>query len=56
MTDYTHLNLKDDVDDQAPNFGLAPDLESGERIAEDARRLRPTMLTVEHASERHGRA
>lgn len=27
MTDYTHLNLKDDVDDQAPNFGLAPDLE-----------------------------
>ena len=28
MTDYTHLNLKDDVDDQAPNFGLAPDLEA----------------------------
>ena len=27
MSDYTHLNLKDDVDDQAPNFGLAPDLE-----------------------------
>jgi len=27
MTDYTHLNLKDDVDDQTPNFGLAPDLE-----------------------------
>ena len=27
MSDYTHLNLKRDVDDQAPNFGLAPDLE-----------------------------
>jgi mannose-6-phosphate isomerase-like protein (cupin superfamily) len=27
MSDYTHLNLKDDVDDQAPNFGLSPDLE-----------------------------
>ena len=27
MSDYTHINLKEDVDDQAPNFGLAPDLE-----------------------------
>ncbi len=27
MADYTKLNLKDDVDDQAPNFGLSPDLE-----------------------------
>ena len=27
MSDYTHLNLKQDVDDQAPNFGLAPDME-----------------------------
>jgi mannose-6-phosphate isomerase-like protein (cupin superfamily) len=27
MSDYTHLNLKDDVDDQAPNFGLSPNLE-----------------------------
>ena len=26
MSDYTHLNLKE-VDDQAPNFGLSPDLE-----------------------------
>jgi len=26
MSDYTHLNLKD-VEDQAPNFGLLPDLE-----------------------------
>ena len=28
MSDYTHINLKDDVDDQAPNFGLAPNMES----------------------------
>src|SRR5918912_3835650 len=28
MTDYTHLNLKADVDDQAPNFGLSPNLEA----------------------------
>ena len=27
MSDYTHLNLKDDVDDQATNFGLSPNLE-----------------------------
>ncbi len=26
MSDYTHLNLKD-VEDQAPKFGLSPDLE-----------------------------
>jgi mannose-6-phosphate isomerase-like protein (cupin superfamily) len=25
---YTKLNLKEDVDDQAPNFGLSPDLEA----------------------------
>jgi hypothetical protein len=28
MSDYTHINLKDDVDDQAPNFGLSPHLEA----------------------------
>jgi quercetin dioxygenase-like cupin family protein len=28
MADYTHINLKDDVDDQAPNFGLSPQLET----------------------------
>ena len=28
MAGYTKVNLKDDVDDQAPNFGLAPDLEA----------------------------
>jgi len=28
MAEYTHLNLKQDVDDQAPNFGLAPNIEA----------------------------
>lgn len=28
MADYTHINLKEDVDDQAPNFGLSPNLET----------------------------
>lgn len=28
MSDYTHINLKTDVDDQAVNFGLSPNLES----------------------------
>jgi mannose-6-phosphate isomerase-like protein (cupin superfamily) len=28
MSDYTHLNLRDDVEDSAVSFGLAPDLEA----------------------------
>ena len=28
MSDYTHINLKEDVDDQAPNFGLAGEIEA----------------------------
>jgi uncharacterized cupin superfamily protein len=28
MSDYTLINLKDDVEDQAPNFGLSPNLET----------------------------
>ena len=28
MAHYTKVNLKDDVEDQAPNFGLAPNLEA----------------------------
>ena len=27
MSDYTHTNLKEDVDDQAPGFGLSPHVE-----------------------------
>jgi len=28
MADYTLINLKQDVEDQAPNFGLSPNLEA----------------------------
>ena len=28
MSDYTHINLREDVDDQALGFGLSPDIES----------------------------
>jgi mannose-6-phosphate isomerase-like protein (cupin superfamily) len=28
MADYTLINLREDVDDQAPNFGLSPNLET----------------------------
>ena len=28
MTDYTHRNLKDDVENSAEKFGLSPDLET----------------------------
>ena len=28
MSNYTHINLKSDVEDQAPNFGLSPQLET----------------------------
>ena len=27
MRRYTHINLKDDVEDQAPKFGMSPNLE-----------------------------
>jgi mannose-6-phosphate isomerase-like protein (cupin superfamily) len=33
MSEYTIKNLKEDVEDQAPNFGLSPDLEA--RFARD---------------------
>ena len=33
MTSFTKVNLRDDVEDQAPKFGLAPDLEA--RFAHD---------------------
>jgi mannose-6-phosphate isomerase-like protein (cupin superfamily) len=28
MTDYTHMNLKDDVENASEKFGLAPDMEA----------------------------
>ena len=27
MTGYTHINLREDVEDQAPKFGMSPNLE-----------------------------
>jgi mannose-6-phosphate isomerase-like protein (cupin superfamily) len=27
MSNYTHINLKEDVEDQAPKFGMSPNLE-----------------------------
>jgi mannose-6-phosphate isomerase-like protein (cupin superfamily) len=40
MAAYTKVNLKEDVDDQAPNFGLAPDLEA---------RMARVPLELEHS-------
>ena len=40
MTDYTKINLKDDVEDQAPNFGLAPHIEA---------RMARVPLELEHS-------
>jgi mannose-6-phosphate isomerase-like protein (cupin superfamily) len=40
MADYTKVNLKEDVDDQAPNFGLAPNLEA---------RMARVPLELEHS-------
>ena len=40
MTDYTHINLKEDVEDQAPNFGLSPNLEA---------RMARVPLEMEHS-------
>jgi len=42
MSDYTHLNLKD-VEDQAPNLGVSPDLEF--RMARVALGLENSGLT-----------
>lgn len=43
MTDYTHVNLKRDVEDQAPKFGYAPNLES--RFARVALELESSGLS-----------
>ena len=40
MADYTKVNLKEDVEDQAPNFGLAPNLEA---------RMARVPLELEHS-------
>ena len=38
MTDYTHKNLKDDVENASEKFGLAPDMEA--RFAREAMDLK----------------
>ena len=43
MADYTHINLKQDVEDMAPKFGFAPDLES--RFARGALELENSGLS-----------
>jgi mannose-6-phosphate isomerase-like protein (cupin superfamily) len=43
MADYTHLNLKDDVEDLAPKHGLSPNLES--RFARTALGLEKSGMT-----------
>ncbi len=40
MADYTKVNLKEDVEDQAPNFGLSPNVES---------RMARVPLEMEHS-------
>jgi mannose-6-phosphate isomerase-like protein (cupin superfamily) len=43
VADYTKLNLKADVEDQAPRFGYSPDLES--RFARKPRELERSGLS-----------
>ena len=45
MAAYTKVNLKDDVEDQAPNFGLAPNLEA--RMARVPLRLEQSGLSYQ---------
>jgi mannose-6-phosphate isomerase-like protein (cupin superfamily) len=45
MTDYTIRNLKDDVEDAASKFGLAPDVEA--RFARDALECRNMGLSYQ---------
>jgi mannose-6-phosphate isomerase-like protein (cupin superfamily) len=43
MSNYTHINLKADVEDQAPKFGFAPNLEA--RFARKALELEESGLS-----------
>jgi quercetin dioxygenase-like cupin family protein len=45
MSTFTKLNLKEDVEDQAPRFGLAPDLEA--RFAHDPLESEVTGLSYQ---------
>jgi mannose-6-phosphate isomerase-like protein (cupin superfamily) len=48
MAEYTHVNLKEDVEDQAPNFGLSPDLEA--RMARVALELEGFGVTYQRVA------
>ena len=48
MSGYTKLNLRDDVEDQAPRFGLASEIEA--RFAHDALECELTGLSYQRLS------
>jgi len=48
MADYTKVNLKDDVEDQAPNFGLGGKIEA--RMARVPLELEHSGVTYQHLS------
>jgi mannose-6-phosphate isomerase-like protein (cupin superfamily) len=52
MSDYTHLNLKDDVEDSAVKFGISPTLEA--RFAREALGMKEGGVSYERlaANER----
>ena len=45
MPDYTVVNLKEEVEDQAPSFGFAPDLEA--RFAREALELEKSGMSYQ---------
>ncbi len=48
MADYTVANLKSDVEDQAPNFGLSPNLEA--RFARQALELETSGVSYQRVA------
>jgi mannose-6-phosphate isomerase-like protein (cupin superfamily) len=48
MSDYTHLNLREDVEDSAVSFGLAPDLEA--RFAKQALGLEQSGVSFQRVA------
>ena len=51
MSDYTHLNLRDDVEDSAVAFGLAPDLEA--HFASKALGLEQSGISFQRLAPNH---
>jgi mannose-6-phosphate isomerase-like protein (cupin superfamily) len=48
VADYTMQNLKSDVEDQAPNFGMSPDLEA--RFARGALELQSSGVSYQRVA------